>query len=229
MAPARRRPRPRPRADTMQETRAALIAAALEEFAEHGLDVPSLDAICARAGYTRGAFYVHFRDRTELMAAAVEQAMGAFLDAVIARDDTDRELERTIERFASAIVEAMAPRGRGTSGALPLPAGVPFARILDAVTRTPVLRARFSAVLVRAVAGVAEVAAHGQRAGSVRDDVETGALATVLVMLALGVLVALDVGLAFDPASLRTTVLRLMAAPRGRTRRQTSHRPSHGA
>lgn len=214
MTTARRRRQPRRRAATKEETRAALIAAALAEFAEHGLDAPSLDAICARAGYTRGAFYVHFRDRTELMAAAVEHAMSGFLDAVLAKDDGARELERTIERFAAAVVETLAPPARGAARTIPLPAGVPFTRILDAVTRSPALRARFSAVLVRAVAGIAEVAAHGQRARTVRPDVETGALGAVLVTLALGVLVAVDVGLAFDPAALRATVVRLTTTPR---------------
>src|SRR4051812_23309480 len=35
------------------ETRAALIEAGVALIAEQGLDVPSLDAICDRAGYTR--------------------------------------------------------------------------------------------------------------------------------------------------------------------------------
>ncbi|HVH04632.1 MAG TPA: TetR family transcriptional regulator, partial [Myxococcota bacterium] len=60
-----------------QETREALVQAAIAEFAEKGLDLPSLDAICARAGFTRGAFYVHFRDREELLGAVMERALGA--------------------------------------------------------------------------------------------------------------------------------------------------------
>ena len=72
------------RESAKRETREALIAAALAEFAEHGLAAPSLDAICARAGFTRGAFYVHFRDRDDLMVGVLETALGAFLDAMIA-------------------------------------------------------------------------------------------------------------------------------------------------
>jgi AcrR family transcriptional regulator len=54
--PARRkRPTPRPRAETALETRAALLTAAVEEFGLHGLDA-SLDGICARAKLTQGAF-----------------------------------------------------------------------------------------------------------------------------------------------------------------------------
>src|SRR5688572_8533736 len=78
----------RRRRETKQETREALIRAALAAFAEHGFDAPSLDAICARAGYTRGAFYVHFRDRSDLMVAVIEHAMTVFMDTIIATGDT---------------------------------------------------------------------------------------------------------------------------------------------
>src|SRR5215470_788296 len=93
-----------------QETREALLRAAMGEFAEHGLDAPSLDAICARAGFTRGAFYVHFRDREDLVAAVMERVLGAFLDAIVARGEVggERSLAATVERFAAAVA---GPRG----------------------------------------------------------------------------------------------------------------------
>src|SRR6185436_7358643 len=122
---------PRRRSEAKQETREALIAAALAEFAEHGLDAPSLDAICARAGYTRGAFYVHFRDRADLLVAVVEHAMTVFMDAVIATGGEGHDLERTIDRFAGAVAGAIG--GGAASTQLPLPAGVSFARVLEGV------------------------------------------------------------------------------------------------
>src|SRR5262245_37416602 len=54
-------PPPTTREFGKQETREALLRAGMEMFAEQGLDAPSLDALCARAGFTRGAFYVHFK------------------------------------------------------------------------------------------------------------------------------------------------------------------------
>ncbi|MGH7328029.1 MAG: TetR family transcriptional regulator, partial [Polyangiaceae bacterium] len=60
---------------TKIETRDALIAAGAMEFAEKGVDGPSLDGICARAGFTRGAFYVHFRDRDDLLVAVVDRVL----------------------------------------------------------------------------------------------------------------------------------------------------------
>ena len=60
------------------ESRAALVQAAFELFAEQGLDVPSLDAICDRAGYTRGAFYVHFKTREDTIVAVMDQVGAVF-------------------------------------------------------------------------------------------------------------------------------------------------------
>src|SRR5688500_7579666 len=63
------------REQTRADTREALIEAALGTFVGAGLDAP-LDEICRRAGYTRGAFYVHFPDRDALILAVVEQIIG---------------------------------------------------------------------------------------------------------------------------------------------------------
>ncbi len=210
---------PQTRADAAQATRSALIEAALAEFAEHGFDTPSLDAICARAGYTRGAFYVHFRDRAALMNAVVEHAMGAFLDAVLVQGDAASDLERIIARFADAAVQTLAARPGVAPPAVPLPAGVPFARILDAVMRDERLRETFSTLLGRAVTVVSTVAAEGQRARTVRADVDAEQIGPVLVLLALGVLVGIDVGLPLDPARLPSAVLGLLSPVRsGATR-----------
>jgi AcrR family transcriptional regulator len=199
------------RAESKQVTREALIAAALAEFAEHGLDAPSLDAICARAGYTRGAFYVHFRDRADLLVAVVEHAMTVFMDAVIATGGEGHDLERTIDRFAAAVAGTIA--GGGERPALPLPSGVPFARVLEGVTRDPRLRAGFTTLLAGAAARLAAVTTAGQEAGAIRGDVEPPQIGGLLVLVALGVMVALDVGLPLAPATLRDTVLRLLASP----------------
>ncbi|MGC9439968.1 TetR family transcriptional regulator [Streptomyces sp. WG5] len=52
--------------------RAALIAAAREIYAEHGLDAP-LSAIARRAGVGQGVLYRHFPDRSALAMAVLEE------------------------------------------------------------------------------------------------------------------------------------------------------------
>ena len=173
--------RPKSRSTAKQETRDALVAAALAEFGTHGLDNPSLDAICARAGFTRGAFYVHFRSRDELLAAVMEHVLGAFLDAVIARGDDAHDLERTVGRFADAVAEAVGGRRGDGPAAAPLPTAVPFSRVLEAISRAPKLRARFATMLQGAIARLADVVAQGQRGRAVRRDVAPQSAAFLLV------------------------------------------------
>ncbi len=68
--------------------------------------------------------------------------------------------------------------------------------------------------------------AHGQRARTVRPDVDASNVAALLVLIALGVLVALDAGLALHPAGLRATVLTLLGSPGGDRRRPHRSRKS---
>src|SRR5436309_3499556 len=53
-------------------TRAALVEAAAEVFAEKGLQGASLDEIADRAGFTRGAIYSNFGTKEELLLAVLE-------------------------------------------------------------------------------------------------------------------------------------------------------------
>jgi AcrR family transcriptional regulator len=57
-------------------TRAQLVAAAEAVFDETGTTAVSVEAIVARAGFTRGAFYSNFRSVDELFFAVYEQQAG---------------------------------------------------------------------------------------------------------------------------------------------------------
>jgi TetR/AcrR family transcriptional repressor of nem operon len=204
------------RDETKAETRAALIAAALVEFAERGLDSPSLDAICARAGYTRGAFYVHFRDRDDLLAAAMEQVIGAWLETIAATTDPAYDLHRTVDRFANAFVAVLQPGldARGHEGAAPGPLALGVTRfhlVLEAVGRSPVVRERFVAMIGEGVRRVEAVARAGQAAGTVRSDLDPTQAASLLTTLALGLLCVAQSGVPFDPDGARRLLLQLMA------------------
>ncbi len=202
--------RKRPREAGKEETREALLLAGLAEFSERGLDAPSLDAICARAGYTRGAFYVHFRDREAFVVAAMERVLGPFVDAVVARGEEAHDLARTIERFVAAL-SGMAQLA-GPDLSLPLKI-LPLHRLLDACERSPRLGERFTRIVKEARARVEKSTRRGQGEGEVRRDVEAGQLGSVLVSLALGAIVAMELGIAIDLEAAGKTVLALVAAP----------------
>jgi TetR/AcrR family transcriptional repressor of nem operon len=197
----------RSREAAKRETREALLRAGIAEFSERGLAEPSLDGICSRAGYTRGAFYVHFRDRDDFISVVMERVLGAFLDAVIATGRDGDDLEQTVLRFAGALES-------GSAG-LELPGaagerGLQFHRVLEACARSPAIRGRFSAILEEAGERVARAAAVGQRSGTLRPDVDAEAVGVLLVALALGAINALEVGMAFDPARAAGAVLSLL-------------------
>lgn len=64
------------------ETRKRLLAAAYDVFAEEGFGRATVEQICDRAGYTRGAFYSNFASLDELFLAIWEQKSSELLDDV---------------------------------------------------------------------------------------------------------------------------------------------------
>ena len=206
MAPAthsrRRRPPPESRADAKAETREALIDAAAALFGKHGLDGPSLDDICARAGYTRGAFYVHFKSREELIVAVVERHSARALDALIG-DGANGDLAAVVRRFAEAVAAGQYPRG----------GAVKLHHFLDACARSRLLRERQAVHLDATRARLAAAAAAAQSAGSARSDVAANNVALLLVALVMGVEQLLDLGYAFDVRAGAAALLRLLQRP----------------
>lgn len=67
---------PKSRAETMEQNRLKLIAAARKAFAAKGFAAASMDDLTADAGLTRGALYHNFGDKKGLLAAVVGQIDG---------------------------------------------------------------------------------------------------------------------------------------------------------
>lgn len=68
-----------------EATRQKLLDAAAQVFAEVGLDATSVEAICERAGFTRGAFYSNFDTKDELFLELVARVSQHKVDGVRAR------------------------------------------------------------------------------------------------------------------------------------------------
>ncbi len=74
-----------PASERRARTRARLLDAAHEVFAEVGMDAASVEMICERAGFTRGAFYSNFESKDELFLALITQLADAKLEEVAGR------------------------------------------------------------------------------------------------------------------------------------------------
>jgi AcrR family transcriptional regulator len=75
------------------ETRQALIRAAGELFALHGMERTSLDEIAARVGLTKGAIYANFRNKDELIEAVGDE-FSQVSDTTTLHDPTSGIAER---------------------------------------------------------------------------------------------------------------------------------------
>ncbi|MBX7191108.1 MAG: TetR/AcrR family transcriptional regulator [Sandaracinaceae bacterium] len=187
---------PRPRAP--DETRAALVAAAARLFLRDGLDVPSLDAICEEAGKTRGAFYVHFKSREDLVAAVVELALTELLERIVR---PDQDLGAIVRSFVAAL----------SAGALPLTREVRFSQVLEASVRSSELRVRFLAMLLVAKGRIADAVSRSMKSGSVDPARDPDAIAEMLLALVLGVQAAAQLGAPYDASGVERELLAMLA------------------
>lgn len=63
-------------------TRARLFDAAVDVFAERGVEGATVELICERAGFTRGAFYSNFSTKEELLLATAEHVLQVALGRI---------------------------------------------------------------------------------------------------------------------------------------------------
>jgi len=98
----------RPPTRSRENTRARLMDAAYEVFAEVGLDGASVEAICERAGFTRGAFYSNFDSKDELFldlaAAFAERKLGSVRERVRVLQESDAP-PPTVGEIAQAVLD----------------------------------------------------------------------------------------------------------------------------
>jgi len=191
-----------PRELSKQRTRQALVEAALELFAAHGLDAPSLDAICERAGCTRGAFYVHFHDRDDLIAAAMTARRHDVLGSLLGAPDIS--IERVLELFATAV----------ESGAFPPAGAVRSGEIVHACRRSKTVRDEQRRLVSETLDRVTTRIERDQTQGATRSDVDARSLALVLLLAEAGAELWLDLGVSFDARSATQALAALLAARR---------------
>lgn len=194
---------PRSRAAAKEASRAALIAAASELFAAKGLDV-SLDEVCARAGYTRGAFYVHFKDRDELMVAVMDKVGRSSLAEVLGDGETEN-LATIVRRFAERLESGAHPVSKA--------GGIRPYQLLDACARSPVIRERYVALVTEGMNRLAQVLKSHQEAGAIRADVDPRQIAALLEALVIGLETMQDVDAPVDMEGGAAALLQLLARP----------------
>ena len=96
------------RSPRREATRQRILDAAREVFAERGVIGGSVEDICERAGFTRGAFYSNFTDKDDVLDALVEREHTRLLEHLDATFvEVDREVEEadSLEAVLAGIVD----------------------------------------------------------------------------------------------------------------------------
>ncbi len=98
----------RTRAEQREVTRQRILDAATDAFTEHGFDGASIDDITARAGFSRGAFYSNFDDKTDLLVQLAHSRVDAFTEQELP-DVLELPLEERPRAVASWLVRQEPP------------------------------------------------------------------------------------------------------------------------
>ena len=162
-----------------RETRARLLDAAIQRLAETGPDA-SFDAIATDVGVTKGALYHHFGSKKGLVLEVYKEAIRRHAERVVSASShgTGRE------RLRGLIAESAKLYGSGT----------PFYRLLlrlhvEAGTSRVYLVEIARMVQRRQREYMTELVRAGQHDGSIRPDIDAGALGDAVNAALQGLLV----------------------------------------
>lgn len=131
-----------------ERTRARILDEAAQAMREHGHEGIGVASLMKRAGLTHGGFYAHFRDRDDLVAAAIDRMFedsAAMLARHLKPDDPNRGLLSLIDHYLSDAHREKVAKG------------CPIAALGSEAARLPSAgRERFGAGVERFQAAIAE-------------------------------------------------------------------------
>lgn len=164
-------------------TRARLVEAAAEVFAEQGYDRTRVQEIARRAGLTTGAIYANFEGKTELLAQAIDFASTPELDHLIG-------MGSGAESAANVLIAVGEELARGA----PRPGSVLLFEAFAAARRDPDV----AEALKRGIGEISEtfraLVNAGKEDGSIVPDADADAVTRLSIALALGFLMLEMVG-----------------------------------
>lgn len=169
-----------PRASTRsrENTRARLLDAAAEVFAEVGLDAASVEAICDRAGFTRGAFYSNFESKDELFLELVGRVSAERVEAVrlrVAELESGGGLDAATTDAFAIVQQVLDVSGDDRLGILLM------SEIRNHALRNPALATAYLAQEAEMLAGVTQIVADIARSQSLHFRVPPETAARIML------------------------------------------------
>ena len=162
-----------------EETRQKLLDSALSVFATHGYERATVDEIVRDAGFSKGAFYVHFGSKEDLFWGMLEGRIAAIQEALRLALDTTQSVTDNERRLLKAVF-ALDEHDRHWPAL--------FVEFTAHAARNEKVREKLSEMYRRWHTFTVTMLREGQEAGRVRVDVDVEFMASVTIALVEGVL-----------------------------------------
>ena len=140
--------------------RARLMDAAIDEFAERGIDSASYNKIIERSGLSKGTVYYYFDNKNSLLLTVLDEICDRFHQAI-----GDMEPPATKEEYWAAVREY---DSRAVRFFFENPR---LWRVLSRISQNAPLRKQLEAVRARITRSMDDLITRGRELGTVRDDI----------------------------------------------------------
>jgi AcrR family transcriptional regulator len=143
------------RAGRRNERRAAILSAALEEFAARGFAATRLDDVARRADVAKGTIYLYFRDKESLFQELVRTMLSPLVGAIAEAPLRDLPIRTVVEMIFDVFVNEIYATRRKDVIRLILAEGPRFPKLAEFYYREvigrvlPVIRARLKLAVER--------------------------------------------------------------------------------
>ena len=143
------------RAGRRNERRAAILSAALEEFAARGFAATRLDDVARRADVAKGTIYLYFRDKESLFQELVRTMLSPLVGAIAGAPLRDLPIRAVVEMIFDVFVNDIYATRRKDVIRLILAEGPRFPKLAEFYYREvigrvlPVIRARLMLAVER--------------------------------------------------------------------------------
>lgn len=155
-----------------EETRQRILDAALDVFARNGFERATVDEIVREAGFSKGAFYVHFETKEDLFWEMLQERMDTQQELFRASIDASLSVEENQRRILSTIFDLNRQDKLGPAV---------FFEFVAHAMRNDKVRERLAGFYQRWHTFVAETLTAGREAGLVRTDIDIPLLASIMM------------------------------------------------
>ncbi len=150
---------------------------AIDCFARYGYQATSIDRIAKAAGVTKGALYYHFKDKEDLLFAAVTNRVGQFERRVTADLAAVADAATALREVAHVCLEH-ATKSNHRRMIVTL--------MVEAIDTNPRLEAEFRGMMQRFRGFLKSIVRRGQKAGQLRADIDAEVAAEVYAGAIMG-------------------------------------------